>query len=363
MLTQQIAKDRVRPKPEQGHKQSRQDERVFCVRGPSRSGKTSVSERLIPLLSERGFNIGYVKRTHHELDLPNKSSSRIWESGPGAMVIHAGDRVQTTHAAGSREVGDLAARFGPEIDIILVETHTSQPYPTILAGACTPEPDEQVIGRWEMDSIEADVAGACEAITEIAPPDTDLRRALRAAAAHHGGHACAGLILGTRLARYGTRVLGVEVPDKKKRLVATVEIDRCAADAVQSVTGCRPGKRTLRLLDYGKLAATFVDGWSGRAVRVAVRADLREVAARLALPGEDRHQAQRRVYLALPDDELFTLQDAAGEIPQFDLPGPPRRRVNCMSCGEEVSDGRDVMTEEGPYCRPCAAGTVKGAHQ
>jgi formylmethanofuran dehydrogenase subunit E len=180
------------------------------------------------------------------------------------------------------------------------------------------------------------------------------------AAKHHGGHLCAGLVLGTRLALHGAALLGVEVPDRKKRLIASVEIDRCAADAIQAVTGCRPGKRTLRLLDYGKLAATFIDQWEQRALRIAVRGDLRQRAAELALPGEDRHEAQRRVYLALSPAELFSVAEVAAEIDQFDRPGPPRRRVLCAGCGEEVSDGREVQTEDGPRCRPCAEAVPKG---
>jgi formylmethanofuran dehydrogenase subunit E len=170
----------------------------------------------------------------------------------------------------------------------------------------------------------------------------------------HGGHPCAGLILGTRLALWGAAALGVDVPDRKKRLIVTVETDRCAVDAIQAVTGCRPGKRTLRLLDYGKLAATFVDQWSGDAVRVAARGDLRaEVFG--GHDGEERHEAQRMAYLSLPPDQLFDLRRAPAAISQFDLPGPPRRRVICSACGEEVSDGREVATESGSRCRPCAA--------
>ena len=60
-----------------------------------------------------------------------------------------------------------------------------------------------------------------------------------------------------------------------KRLVVLVEIDRCATDAIQALTGVSLGKRTLKHVDYGKMAATFVDTASGRAVRVAAREDAR----------------------------------------------------------------------------------------
>jgi formylmethanofuran dehydrogenase subunit E len=148
------------------------------------------------------------------------------------------------------------------------------------------------------------------------------------------------------------------VPDRQKRLTVLVETDRCAVDAVQAITGCRPGKRTLRLLDLGKLAATFIDDATGRAVRVAARPGLRaQVAVDAA---EDRHAAQRLAYLAMAPDELFTVREATVAIDQFDRPGPPRRRVDCMLCGEEVSDGRDVATDAGPCCRACAPAISDG---
>src|SRR6195952_1030089 len=78
------------------------------------------------------------------------------------------------------------------------------------------------------------------------------------------GHLCAGQILGVRMAMLALRRLGIEDPRSKtspdrKRLVTIVEIDRCATDAIGVVTGCRVGKRALKLRDWGKMAATFVD--------------------------------------------------------------------------------------------------------
>lgn len=339
------------------------DGRVFCLRGPSRSGKTSMAERLIAHLTSTGLQVGYIKRTHHDLDLPHKASGRVWAGRPGAMLIHAADRLQLTLPPAGRDIETLVRSLPATNDVILVETHTPERYPTFLAANVAGAPGEDLLGRWSLETIESDAVGAAATVRARLPRDIALHRALREAAIQHGGHACAGLTLGTRLALYGTQLLGVEVPDRKKRLITAVEIDRCAADAIQAVTGCRPGKRTLRLLDYGKLAATFIDSWENRALRLAVRGDLREVAARLARPGEDRHEAQKRVYLSLGPADLFTVRAAAPDIGQFDAPGPPRRRVRCAGCGEEVSDGRDVMTDGGPRCRPCAGLVGKGVEQ
>jgi len=323
------------------------------VRGPSRSGKTALIERLIPLLSASGHQVAYLKRTHHPLDLPEKASGRVWSARPAAMVLHSIDRLQMTLSAGERSVGHLVAAVPADVDLVLLETHSPEPFPTILSSAFEPEPGEAVVGRWSLDSVDREAAALSAPIEALMPRDKTLARALRAASEAHGGHACAGLVLGTRLALFGAATLGVEVPDRKKRLIVTVETDRCAVDAIQSVTGCRPGKRTLRLLDYGKLAATFIDEWNGAAVRVAVRGDLRE---RVGNPpdGVDRHDFQRDAYLTMTPRELFTVSEADPSVARFDLPGPPQRRVICYRCGEEVSDGRDVETELGPVCRPCA---------
>src|SRR5512147_2726376 len=99
-----------------------------------------------------------------------------------------------------------------------------------------------------------------------------------AAAAH--GHMCAGQILGLRMALYGVRLLGLEDPTgaDRKRLVTYVEIDRCATDAITVVTGCRMGKRALKFRDFGKVAATFCDLATGRAVRVVARESSKQKA-------------------------------------------------------------------------------------
>ncbi|MBA4179001.1 MAG: hypothetical protein C0506_00265 [Anaerolinea sp.] len=68
----------------------------MCVRGPSRSGKTSLCERLVAGLVQSGLRVAYLKRTHHVLDLPGKSSARVWANEPALMVLRATDRLQVT---------------------------------------------------------------------------------------------------------------------------------------------------------------------------------------------------------------------------------------------------------------------------
>src|SRR5579862_4532649 len=94
------------------------------------------------------------------------------------------------------------------------------------------------------------------------------------------GHLCAGQVLGVRMAMLGCMRLGIDEPRgrDRKRLVTFVEIDRCATDAIGVVTGCRLGKRALKFRDWGKMAATFIDLPSGRALRVAARESSKDLA-------------------------------------------------------------------------------------
>ncbi len=178
---------------------------------------------------------------------------------------------------------------------------------------------------------------------------------LEEAVAQHG-HLCAGQVLGVRMARRGCLELGVD-PDERasrKRLIAYVEIDRCAADAVASVTGCRLGKRSLKHVDYGKVAMTLVDMQTGRAVRVVARDDAREKALAYCDDDCETHAAQLAAYQRMPDDELLIVQHVQVSIPVQDLPGRPLRRVQCEECGESISDGREVVVNERILCRACA---------
>ncbi|MBE0608230.1 MAG: molybdopterin-guanine dinucleotide biosynthesis protein MobB [Dehalococcoidia bacterium] len=327
---------------------------VVCVRGPSRSGKTTMCQLLIGALAERGVKAAYLKRTHHLLDLPEKSSGRIWANGPTAMVLRATDRLQVTLPPGEGTAADLLAHVPGDADIVLLETHEPEPYPTILSRLLEPSQEAPVIGSWDLETIEAAAASFVPSLLALLPPDRELDRSLRIALEFHGGHGCPGVVLGTRLALLGGQELGLPLPDRQKRLSVAVESDRCAADAIQAVTGCRVGKRTCRVIDHGKLAARFLDASTGRAIRVAARSGTRAIAEQ-RYPDMDRHDAQLRAYIELPPETLFSVAPIAWEQGEFDLPGKPQRRIECASCGEEVIDARDVPGPGGPLCRLCAS--------
>jgi len=178
---------------------------------------------------------------------------------------------------------------------------------------------------------------------------------LREAEQAHG-HLCAGQVLGVRLAMLGLEKLGIDDPRGKhrKRLVTFVEIDRCATDAVALVTGCRLGKRALKFRDWGKVAATFVDLETGRAVRVAAKESSKTLARQMHPELEDKNRQQMLAYREMPDDDLFTIQWVKVDLPPEEFPGYKAGRVVCSQCGEGINFRREVLREGATLCRSCA---------
>src|SRR6266700_6868717 len=168
------------------------------------------------------------------------------------------------------------------------------------------------------------------------------------------GHLCAGQVLGVRLAMLGLRELGIEDPvAERKRIITYVEIDRCVTDAVALVAGCRLGKRALKFLDWGKVAATFVDLKSGRAVRIAAKESSKQ-RAREMFPEMEREMGQQKAYAQLSDDVLFDKQWVKVKVAPEDLPGFTGPRVVCAQCGEGINFKREVLVNGRTLCRSCA---------
>jgi formylmethanofuran dehydrogenase subunit E len=166
------------------------------------------------------------------------------------------------------------------------------------------------------------------------------------------GHLCPGQVLGVRMAVTGCLALGIDEPKGAgKGLAVFVEINRCAADAIQSVTGCSLGKRTLWYVDYGKMAATFVSVPEQRAIRVVARDDARERVSRYVDEVVDARCAQIAGYRLMPDAELFTMERVAIRPGWLDR---RRVRVSCQVCGEGVNYEREVTREGAVLCRACA---------
>ena len=172
------------------------------------------------------------------------------------------------------------------------------------------------------------------------------------------GHLCPGQVLGVKMSMLGLREIGIEDPKGKDRksLIVFVEMDRCATDAVQSVTGRSLGHRTMKFMDYGKMAAAFVNLKTGRAVRVVAKEDAREKAKKYFPDIDDKYKAQLEAYKVMSDEELFEVMNVSVSIKPEDLPGRPLKRIPCDICGEYVQDMREVHKSGKVLCRPCAEG-------
>ncbi len=179
---------------------------------------------------------------------------------------------------------------------------------------------------------------------------------LKESVAEHG-HLCAGQVIGVRMAMLGCRLIGIDEPKSdqwRKNLMVFVEIDRCATDAIQSVTGCRLGKRTLKFKDFGINAATFYNLKTKEAYRIISTETSRELALNYA-PGEtEPGQRQLIGYQQMPDDELFRVDRVSITIKEWEMPGPPRKKAVCLKCGQVVRDGRDIASGSMTLCRICA---------
>lgn len=180
--------------------------------------------------------------------------------------------------------------------------------------------------------------------------ERSLDSLLAEAVAFHG-HVCPGQVLGVRMVLAGCRELGFDRPRSAgKRLVVFVEIDRCATDAIQALTGVSLGKRTLKHVDYGKMAATFADAVTGAAVRVSARDDARALAHDWA-PGEaDPRRAQIAAYRVMPEPLLLRLEPVRVRPGWLDR---RRVRVACAACGEGINYEREVAAGDRVLCRAC----------
>ncbi|HEX8141761.1 MAG TPA: FmdE family protein [Pyrinomonadaceae bacterium] len=173
------------------------------------------------------------------------------------------------------------------------------------------------------------------------------------------GHLCAGQLLGVRMALLGCRLIGIGEPRgaDRKRLIVWVEIDRCMADAVSAVTGVRLGRRSLKYMDYGKVAATFLNTESLEAVRVAALEASRALADERYPLIESKGERQLRAYREATDAELFKVERVRVAYGEMDAPGRPSSRVSCAKCLEGINDGREERGTGGlVLCRPCAFG-------
>ena len=174
------------------------------------------------------------------------------------------------------------------------------------------------------------------------------------------GHLCPGQVVGVRMAMLGCRLIGLDEPTRReqiKKLIVYVEMDRCTADAVAHVTGVKLGRRSLKFMDYGIMAATFVNLETGKAFRVVSTEEARSLANAYAPEISEKHPQQLEAYKRMPDSVLFRVQEVRVKIDECDLPGPTRYKVACSRCGQVIRDQREVIINEQILCRPCTKET------
>jgi formylmethanofuran dehydrogenase subunit E len=188
---------------------------------------------------------------------------------------------------------------------------------------------------------------------DIAIANPKLKEMLAQTSALHK-HLCPRQVLGVRMGLYAAEILSLELPQRDKHLLAFVETDGCFADGVSAATGCSMGHRTMRLVDYGKVAVTFVDTHDGRAVRLSPMLDVRPRAVAAVPAAANRWKAQLEAYQRLRNDELFEVKAVQLNMDVEAIVGKAGVRVNCAICGEEILNQRAVVKDEQTICRGCA---------
>ena len=175
--------------------------------------------------------------------------------------------------------------------------------------------------------------------------------------ARHHTHLCPRQILGARIGLAGLSSLGLTTDEiARKRLLVIAETDGCFVDGLIAVTGCDFGHRTLRVEDYGKVAATFIDTKTERCLRIAPALDVRQKAS-VYVPDEPRHYfAQMQAYQVMPDSELLIIQEVLLNRPSREILSRPGLRVNCDRCGEEIMNEREIQQDGVTLCQACAGG-------
>ena len=166
------------------------------------------------------------------------------------------------------------------------------------------------------------------------------------------GDLCAGIVLGTRMTMIGMGELGMNPMERNRNLIVYVEIDRCIADAIQAITGCSLGHRSLKYRPYGKFAATYINIKTGDAVRVSV-----VEKKRTDKTGSEAMKEAVKILLEAPEADLFRIKKVQVAIPDGDMPGMPKRRARCSRCNEMIVDDKEVTVDGIVLCGNCAHGS------
>ena len=187
----------------------------------------------------------------------------------------------------------------------------------------------------------------------------DFETLLKGSAKAHG-HLCPGQVVGVRMAMLGCNLIGLDEPrtlPQIKKLIVYVEMDRCATDAISFVTGVKLGRRSLKFVDNGIMAATFVNLDSQKAFRIVSTERSRNLAAVYAPDVKDKNLQQLEAYKKMELDDLFIVEEVFVDVPACDYPGPTRFKAVCARCNTIVRDKREVLKNDEILCRNCAFGS------
>ena len=180
------------------------------------------------------------------------------------------------------------------------------------------------------------------------------------------GHSCPGLALGYRVAHKALREMKRETISEDEELVAIVENNSCAVDAIQVITGCTFGKGNLVFRDYGKQAYTFLKRPSGEAVRISIdfaapqetegekemwkRYSHGDRSAEVLKAVHNRRAKKTKAILDASEDELL-------KVIRVNIPFPPEAKlyksISCAVCGEKVAEPKARLKDGKTVCIPC----------
>lgn len=167
-------------------------------------------------------------------------------------------------------------------------------------------------------------------------------------------HLCPRQVLGARMGLLAAELLEIGLPRNDKRLLIISETDGCTVDGLIAATGCRVGNRTFRILDFGKVAATFVDTNTEETVRIVPRREARLVSADHAPDSSSNWEAMLLGYQVMPTSELFVVQRVKLNMPLSEIISRPGRKAICEICGEEIINGRELVNNGVAQCIACA---------
>lgn len=187
-------------------------------------------------------------------------------------------------------------------------------------------------------------------ITRVDNKLIETRRRNLIKAVNYHGHLCLGQVLGIHLAEKGMEAIGTT---EIKKMIVYVENDRCIADAIQILTGTRIGRRSMKLVNYGKMAATFINTETGESYRIWVSGKINEMIGKISSDRQEKER-QYQILLEAPSEDVVSIQKVVVNISKEEMPGKPLRTVTCVKCNEKVMDSKDVSSDDGPLCLACA---------